>query len=123
MICRYRLLPAVALLFLTVSATIGAQTTATPRTPSGHPDLSGTYDIATLTPLQRPERFGEKAFLTEEEAAALEREEFDRNLDRNQASNPNREAPQEGVTVLEVQLVTSEGITVSGSTSEHQPCS
>ena len=96
MICRYRLLPAVALLFLTVSATIGAQTTATPRTLSGHPDLSGTYDIATLTPLQRPERFGEKAFLTEEEAAALEREEFDRNLDRNQASNPNREAPPEG---------------------------
>ena len=96
MICRYRLLPAVALLFLAVPVTISAQTTATPRTPSGHPDLSGTYDIATLTPLQRPERFGEQAFLTEEEAAALEREEFDRNLDRNQASNPNREAPPEG---------------------------
>ncbi|GIT67326.1 MAG: hypothetical protein Ct9H300mP25_07980 [Acidobacteriota bacterium] len=68
MICRYRLLPAVALLFLAVPVTINAQTTATPRTPSGHPDLSGTYDIATLTPLQRPERFGEQAFLTEEEA-------------------------------------------------------
>ena len=25
-----------------------------PRTPSGHPDLSGTYDGATLTPLVRP---------------------------------------------------------------------
>ena len=26
-----------------------------PRTASGHPDLSGTYDAATLTPLERPE--------------------------------------------------------------------
>ena len=24
-----------------------------PRTPDGHPDLQGTYDLATLTPLQR----------------------------------------------------------------------
>ena len=25
-----------------------------PRTPDGHPDLQGTYDLATLTPLERP---------------------------------------------------------------------
>ena len=25
-----------------------------PRTPSGRPDLSGNYDTATVTPLQRP---------------------------------------------------------------------
>ena len=24
------------------------------RTPDGHPDLSGTYDVATLTPLDAP---------------------------------------------------------------------
>src|SRR5262249_44754367 len=24
------------------------------RTPDGHPDLQGTFDVATLTPLQRP---------------------------------------------------------------------
>ena len=29
------------------------------RTPSGHPDLSGVYDTATLTPTQRPEWLGE----------------------------------------------------------------
>ena len=43
-----------------------------PRMPDGQPDLSGTYDIATLTPLQRPERFGDKQFLTDEEAAKIE---------------------------------------------------
>ena len=43
-----------------------------PRTASGRPDLSGTYDTATLTPLQRPERFGDRLTLTAEEAALVE---------------------------------------------------
>ena len=43
-----------------------------PRTASGKPDLSGTYDTATLTPLQRPERFGTRGTLTAEEAALAE---------------------------------------------------
>ena len=30
-----------------------------PRTADGRPDLSGTYDIATLTPLQRPADLGD----------------------------------------------------------------
>jgi len=42
-----------------------------PRTPDGHPDLSGMYDLATLTPLERP--VGQKAVLTDEEAAKLEK--------------------------------------------------
>ena len=29
-----------------------AQSEGIPRTPSGRPDLSGTYDTATVTPLQ-----------------------------------------------------------------------
>ena len=29
-----------------------------PRTADGHPDLQGTYDIATITPLDRPAQFG-----------------------------------------------------------------
>ena len=73
-----------------------AQSADIPRTASGRPDLSGTYDIATLTPLQRPERFGDKAFLTEEEAAEIARQEFERNTSRNEASDPNREAPPAG---------------------------
>ena len=29
------------------------------RTAAGHPDLTGTYNVATLTPLQRPKRYGD----------------------------------------------------------------
>ena len=43
-----------------------------PRTASGRPDLSGTYDTATLTPLQRPRPFGTRGTLTAEEAALVE---------------------------------------------------
>ncbi len=42
-----------------------------PRTPSGRPDLSGTYDTATVTPLQRPREFGDRLTLTREEAAII----------------------------------------------------
>ena len=50
-----------------------------PRTPWGAPDLQGVWDFRSLTPLQRPEELGNKAFLTEEEAANLEQEAIDRN--------------------------------------------
>ena len=66
------------------------------RTPSGHPDLSGTYDAATLTPLERPVALGEKRFLTVDEAAALAAEEQTLLANANQASDANREAPPEG---------------------------
>ena len=42
-----------------------------PRTSDGHPDLQAIWTAQTFTPLQRPERFAGKAFLTEEEAAQL----------------------------------------------------
>ena len=42
-----------------------------PRTPDGKPDLSGVYDIATLTPLARPVALGDRLTLTDEEAKAL----------------------------------------------------
>ncbi len=51
-----------------VSAQAGADI---PRTPSGRPDLSGTYDTATVTPLQRPREFGDRLTLTQEEAAII----------------------------------------------------
>jgi hypothetical protein len=40
------------------------------KTPWGDPDISGTYLVATYTPLQRPERLKDKAFFTEDEAIA-----------------------------------------------------
>ena len=45
-----------------------------PRTLDGHPDLQGDWNHATLTPLQRPERFAGRAWMTPDEARAFERE-------------------------------------------------
>ena len=43
-----------------------------PRMPDGHPDLQGIWTNATITPLERPDQFGNRLQLTEAEAAALE---------------------------------------------------
>ena len=42
-----------------------------PRTPDGHPDLHGIWTTQTFTPLERPQRYAGKEFLTEEEAEEL----------------------------------------------------
>jgi hypothetical protein len=54
-------------------ATLTAQQRAAgiPRMPDGRPDLQGTYDLGTLTPLERPA--GTPLVLTDEQAAALEK--------------------------------------------------
>jgi hypothetical protein len=45
---------------------------AVPRTPWGSPDLQGTWDYRTITPLERPREVNGREFYTEEEAAKLE---------------------------------------------------
>jgi len=40
-----------------------------PKAPDGHPDLQGIWDFKTLTPMERPAEFADKATLTEAEAA------------------------------------------------------
>ena len=42
----------------------------TPTTPWGHPDLQGILDGGSMTPLQRPERYANREFLTDQEIAA-----------------------------------------------------
>ena len=46
-----------------------------PKTPWGEPDLQGIWPLNHLiaTPLQRPEKYGERRFLTEEELAAAKK--------------------------------------------------
>jgi hypothetical protein len=53
------------------------------RTPWGHPDLQGTWSSDDMrgVPLQRPEEFGERAFLTDEEFADRQ-ERNDAEVDR-----------------------------------------
>ena len=52
--------------------TASAATAKVPRTPWGHPDLQGTWDYRTITPLERPREFGTREFYTEEEKKTLE---------------------------------------------------
>ena len=61
-----------------ISTLAGSAAAQTWRTPWGHPDLQGTYTNGSQTPFERPEAVGDKAFLTEEEAAELERERAER---------------------------------------------
>jgi len=58
--------------FVSLALALGAVAFGQPRTPDGHPDLQGTYDLATLTPIERPA--GAKATMTLEEAAKLEKQ-------------------------------------------------
>ena len=45
---------------------------AIPRTPDGHPDLQGTYDLATMTPVERPAVYNGRASISLDEARRLE---------------------------------------------------
>lgn len=53
------------------SGALTAQDYQAPRTEYGAPDLQGVYNIATVTMLERPDQFAEKAAITIEEAAQI----------------------------------------------------
>ena len=65
-----------------------------PRTPDGHPDLQGTYDLATLTPVERSA--GMPAVLTNEEAKKLEKQVETRTEISARPIRADREAPPVG---------------------------
>ena len=67
-----------------------------PRTPDGHPDLTGIYNVATITPLDRPAVCGDRLFLTDEEVAAMVQYEEQRNQQDLEPVDPNRSAPPVG---------------------------
>jgi hypothetical protein len=58
------------------------QPSAVARMADGHPDLQGVWDYRTITPMERPAALGTKAFFSDAEAAAWERDENQR-LDRD----------------------------------------
>jgi hypothetical protein len=66
-----------------------------PRTADGHPDLQGTYDVATMTPVERPA--GVKSLvLSKEEAAAMEAYEAQRQVKNDAPLAADRGAPPVG---------------------------
>jgi hypothetical protein len=64
------------------------------RTPDGHPDLQGTYDLATLTPLARPA--GTPLVLAKEEATQREKAAAERSASADAPIDANRKAPPTG---------------------------
>ena len=65
------------------------------RTPWGHPDLQGIWDSKTQTPLERSAEHADRAFLTEEEVAALERQTREA-VGRDERAVPGTVADVEG---------------------------
>jgi hypothetical protein len=68
---------------------------ALPRTADGHPDLQGTYDVATLTPVERPAGVT-SLVLTNEQAAAMEQYEAQRQVKNDAPLSADRGAPPVG---------------------------
>jgi hypothetical protein len=60
----------------------GAGKAAAFRTPWGDPDLEGIWTGSTITPLERPATLAGRKFLTEAEAAALEKQAVADQVDR-----------------------------------------
>jgi len=59
---------------LTAQARHGTSGWTPPKTPDGQPSLQGVWTNATITPFERPPALAAKAFLTEAEAAQVERQ-------------------------------------------------
>jgi len=74
---------------------VPARVSTIKRTADGHPDLQGTYDVATMTPVERPA--GVKSLtMTKEEAAALEQYEAARQQKNDAPLDGDRKAPPVG---------------------------
>lgn len=116
----YRLLtsvgPAIALLALLPAIALGQRGAAdrwtAPRTSWGAPDLQGLWTSATLTPLERPRRQSQQVRLTDEEAAALERQSEER-----RAASDGKSAPGSVGGYNQVWMDAGTQITVSRRTS------
>ncbi|HEX6896558.1 MAG TPA: hypothetical protein VF146_14865 [Bryobacteraceae bacterium] len=92
-------LPALAALFISTAVPAAAQNSTTPakkysppRMPDGHPDLQGTYDLATITPIERtagtPLVLSNEQALKMETQRAAQRERADAPIDGNRAAPP-----------------------------------
>jgi hypothetical protein len=85
---------------LALFAAVSLAETDIPRRPDGKPDLSGTYDIASLTPMQRDPALGERKFMTLDEATEIARMKEEYYARDNAPSDPDRGAPEQGGTQI-----------------------
>lgn len=72
------------------------------RTSDGQPDLQGMWNYSTITPVERPREFADKAVLTEAEAAAFEKAASQsRNVDNNRETTPTARGVVNGTVETE----------------------
>lgn len=64
---------AVVAVVLGSAVSFGQAPAPVPRTADGHPDLQGVWDFRSATPLERPERFAGREFMTPAEVVEYER--------------------------------------------------
>ena len=72
---RMTISTSIFLVFLALSGQVVGQINQTyqvPRTPDGHPDLQGVWENNTITPVERPDVFGDKEMLTDEDVAFIQ---------------------------------------------------
>ena len=72
---KIKLLGSLLVCCLSLTSLLSAQEAdwVMPRTIDGQPDLQGVWSNNTLTPVERPEVFGDKEYLTDEDIAFLQR--------------------------------------------------
>jgi hypothetical protein len=108
---------AVAAVWL-ASGSLAAQGTprggASPRTPDGRPNFQGTYDVSTMTPVERPAEFGNRLILTNEEVSALEQYEQQRKARADAPSDPNRSAPPVGGALIDAKSLNEQLFNAGG---------
>jgi hypothetical protein len=85
-----------ALVLSSALAAQGSGTRNVPRTPWGHPDLQGLWNVGTMTPVERPASAKGRLTMTVEEARALEKRQADARAKLALPSDGNREAPPVG---------------------------
>jgi hypothetical protein len=73
---------------------LGQAQRVVPRMPDGHPDLQGTYDLGTLTPMERPANT--PLVMTDEQAAAAEKRIAQQNEKGYAPVAADRAAPPKG---------------------------
>ena len=85
-------------LLSSLAAAQQSTTVELPRTPDGKPDLQGIWTNATQTTLERPARFGDRRFMTAEEAQQMQQDAQGREVASDAPSDPNRAPPSDGNT-------------------------
>src|SRR5262245_37906272 len=77
-----------------IAQQLASRTFKPPMTPWGEPDLRGTWPLNHLinTPFQRPEKFGGRRFMTDEEFAAAQKSADDRNARFQSGAIPQADA-------------------------------